>query len=247
MMHSLYGKDDLMKSMSSLLAGFFSALIIIAAVGYFAFPYLLKAGIADIKTEVKALDNRLQNAEAFIKNEEEMRASSHLSKDANVSQIVERINATVTRLATLEDAVSKKEVFFTGEIAKGEERSKKVSEKFREDMANLAKTIEKDGKEIDRLNEKIVLERNILLVRSHLLKARMELSLKNLDTAKKELDLASDLFARAGIDKNPSGKESFEDIQTSFRKAKGEIDLNLPAAIQRIDLLWHDLHRLSKS
>ncbi len=236
-----------MKNMSSFLAGFFASLIIIAAAGYFAFPHLFKAGMADISTEVKALDNRLQKVEAFIKNEEEMRVASHLSKDANVSQIVDKINATVTRLAALEDAVSKKESSFTRGIAKAEESSRKVSEKIMADMADLAKSIEKEGKEIERLNQKIVLERNIMLVRSHLLRARMELSLKNLDTAKKELDLASDLFASVGIDKDPSWKESIEDIQASFRKAKGEIDLNLPAAIQRIDLLWHDLDRLSKS
>jgi hypothetical protein len=236
-----------MKNMPSFLAGFFASLIIIAAAGYFAFPHLLKAGLADINTEVKALDNRLQKAEAFIKNEEEMRVASHLSKDANVSQIVQKINATVTRLAALEDAVSKKESYFKIETAKAEESSKKASEKIMADMADLAKSVETEGKEIERLNQKIVLERNMMLVRSRLLRARMELSLRNLDTAKKELDLASDLFTSAGIDKNPSWKEPVEDIQASFRKAKGEIDLNLPAAIQRIDLLWNDLDRLSKS
>jgi hypothetical protein len=69
----------------------------------------------------------------------------------------------------------------------------------------------------------------------------MELSLKNIDTAKKELDLAAELFAKAGIEKNPALREPFDNIQGSFRKTKMEIDLNLPAAIQRMDLLWHEL------
>lgn len=234
-----------MKNISFLVAGFIAALILVAAAGYFGFPHLMKWAMADLTAEAKALDSRLQKAEAFIKNEESMRASQ-LPQDANVSQIIERSNALAARLATLEETMNKKEAFFMGEIAKTDENTKKSTEKLMADMAELAKSMEKEGKEVDRLSQKIVLERNILLVRSHLLKARMELSLKNIDTAKKELDLASDLFLKAGIDKIPAWKESFEEIQASFRRAKGEIDLNLPAAIQQIDLLWHDLDRLSK-
>lgn len=234
-----------MKNISFVVVGFIVALILVAAAGYFGFPHLKEWAMADLTTEVKALDSRLQKAEAFIKNEEEMRASQ-LPKDANVSQIIKRANEIAARLATLEEKMNKKETFFMGEIAKKDENTKKSTEKLKADMAELAKSVEKEGKEVDRLSQKIVLERNILLVRSHLLKARMELSLKNIDTAKKELDLASDLFLKAGIDKIPAWKESFEEIQASFRKTKGEIDLNLPASIQRIDLLWHDLDRLSK-
>jgi uncharacterized protein YdhG (YjbR/CyaY superfamily) len=243
---SHYGKGDLMKFILSLITGFTAALLLVAAIGYFGLPHISKAITAGISAEVKALDERLQKAEAFIKQEEELRNKSQLSKDANFSQIVDKINVMATQLALLEEAVRKKESFFAEEIAKAEDNSRKASEKLREELADLTKNIEKEGKEVERLNQKIILERNILLVRSHILKARMELSLKNIDTAKKELDFASDLFLKAGIDKMPPWKESFEDIQAGFRKAKGEIDLNLPAAIQRIDVLWHDMDRLSK-
>ena len=230
-----------MKNIPSIITGFIAALLLVAVAGYFGLPHYLKTATADISTALKALDERVQKAETFIKAEEEGRVASQLTKDANFSQIVDRINATTKRLAIIEETMKKRETSFKDETARIEDYYKKVTDKLRADLADQAKSIVKVNEETDRLNQKIALERNILLVRSRILRARMELSLKNLDTAKKELDLASELFAKAGVDKIPAWKESFEGIQASFRKTKMEIDLNLPAAIQRMDLLWHDL------
>ena len=39
-------------------------------------------------------------------------------------------------------------------------------------------------------------------------------------------------------------KKVIEDLQGILKRAKTEIDNDLPAAINRIDLLWHDMGKL---
>jgi hypothetical protein len=230
-----------MKNIASITAGFIVALLLVAVVGYFGLPQFLKAATADITTDLKALNDRVEKAEAFIKAEEEGRAALQLTKESNLGRIVDRVNSTAAKLAVMEETLKKRDSSRKEETAKIEDDSKAAWAQLRADLAAQARSIDQASRETDRLSQKITLERNLLLVRSRILRARMELSLKNIDTAKKELDLAAELFAKAGIEKNPALREPFDNIQGSFRKTKMEIDLNLPAAIQRMDLLWHEL------
>ena len=39
-------------------------------------------------------------------------------------------------------------------------------------------------------------------------------------------------------------KKAIEELQGTLKKAKDEMDINLPAAINRVDLLWHEMGKL---
>ena len=41
-------------------------------------------------------------------------------------------------------------------------------------------------------------------------------------------------------------KKAIEELQSTLKKARAEIDTDLPAALNRIDLLWHEMGKLLK-
>jgi hypothetical protein len=82
------------------------------------------------------------------------------------------------------------------------------------------------------------------LIRGHILKARVEISSKNVGTARSELDLINDLLTEAKSSASGKNKEVIEELRGSLKKARTEIDIDLPAALNKIDLLWYEMSRL---
>jgi hypothetical protein len=83
-------------------------------------------------------------------------------------------------------------------------------------------------------------------IRGHILKARVEIVAKNVGTAKNELDLVNEVFERTKASASDESKKAIEELQATLKKARAEIDTDLPAALNKIDLLWHEMGKMMR-
>ncbi|MBM4140292.1 MAG: hypothetical protein FJ242_02190 [Nitrospira sp.] len=81
-------------------------------------------------------------------------------------------------------------------------------------------------------------------IRGHILKVKVDLVAKNIGSAKNELSLIDEAFEKAKTSASDENKRIIEELQVTLRKARADIDIDLPAAINRIDLLWHEMSKL---
>ncbi len=112
-------------------------------------------------------------------------------------------------------------------------------------MKKLAQQTEETTKNTNQAQDS-ALHARIEDARVRLVKVKSELLAKNVGTAKGELDLLFQTDEAKKLAGDNSGKKaSFERLQGMVKEIKAEMDTNLIAATDRIDLLWHELAKLS--
>jgi hypothetical protein len=100
------------------------------------------------------------------------------------------------------------------------------------------------GKETQMAIQKLKFDAIMASIRGHILKVRVDLVTQNIGTAKNEFELIHEVFDKAKASASEENKKAIEEFQSSLRKAKTEIDADLPSAINRIDLVWYELGKL---
>jgi hypothetical protein len=209
------------------------ALIVITiGAGYFGLPMLIEKETAGLRTDVKDLKNRVQ------KIEEESKAAP-LKSDANVKEIIKTVNAIYQKMDSLESSFQK-DMSVTNETIKSQ---RTVTE---ETLRKQAETIDKMNNELESKIQKIMFDARMANIRGHILKARIEIVAKNVGTAKNELDLISGAFEDTKASASDENKKTIEEFQTTLKKAKTEIDTDLPAALNRIDFLWYEMGKMMR-
>lgn len=217
-------------------------IILIAAFvvgGYFGLPIIMKKETSGLKSEIHDLKEKMQKIEEFIKREEEVRKTGKLSSDADVQRIIRTVNAIFSKVASLED-FSKKEMSVVHETIK------KQGATTEEALRKQSEIIDKSNKENQSKIQKIRFDAAMASIRGHLLKVQVELKSKNIWTAKTELDLINEIFEKTKASVSNEEKKDIEEHQAAFKKAKEEMEINLPAALDRIDLLWHEMGKLMR-
>lgn len=207
-----------------------SLFVAIIVAGYFGFPVLIQKETADIKSDVQDIKHRLQ------KMEEESKVAP-LKPDANVQEVVKTVNIIYHKMNSLESSLNK-DISATNEAIKNQEITTK------EVLNKQAEAIDKMKKEIDTGIQRIMFDARMANIRGHILKARVEIVAKNVGTAKNELDLINEAFEGAKTLASDDNKKALEELQATLKKAKAEIDTDLPSALNRIDLLWHEMGKL---
>jgi len=205
-------------------------ILVLAGVGYLGLPILIKQETSGLVTDIRDVKQRLQ------KIEEESKAAP-LPPDADVQKVIKTVNAMYSEMASIEDSLKKS----TSAI---NETMKKQSTMTEEALRKQADTIDKIDNEIRAKIQVIMFDATMANIRGHILKARVDLVAKNVGTAKVELDLINELFSRASAVASDENKKSIKELQTSLQKAKGEMDTDLPSALNKIDLVWHEMSRL---
>jgi chromosome segregation ATPase len=193
-------------------------IILIAALGvggYWGLPILIEKETLGLKSEVIDLKKRLQNVEEFIKKEEEARKAGQLPSDTDVQKIIHTVNSILSKITSME-----------------------------EKLKNQSETINKSNKDYQSKIQKMMFDAAMANVRGHLLKVQVELKSRNIGTAKNEIDLINERFERAKTSASDEQKKAIDELQAGLKKAKEEMDTNLAAAINRIDLLWHEMGKL---
>jgi hypothetical protein len=205
-------------------------ILVLAGAGYLGLPILIKQETAGLVADIQDVKQRLQ------KIEEESKAAP-LPPDADVQKVIKTVNAMYSEMASLGDSLKKS----TSAI---DETIKKQSTMTEEALKKQANTIDNIDKETRAKIQGIMFDATMANIRGHILKARVELVAKNIGTAKAELDLINELFSRASTVASDENKKSIRELQTSLQKAKAEMDIDLPAALNKIDLVWHEMSRL---
>jgi hypothetical protein len=214
--------------------------IIAGVLGYLLGPMLIERQIAPLKGEVVQLHSRLQASEEFIKAEEEARQTTGLKADTRLPDVVKTVNRLATGQKSMEDLMQVRFADFDARLAE----MKAADEGG---MNKLSRQIEEGTKKTDQRFQDNALRTRVEDARIRLVKVKSELLARNIGVAKGELDLLSqsleDSKKLVGDDGNK--KTALERLQTMVKEIKAEIDTNLVAATDRIDLLWHELAKLS--
>jgi hypothetical protein len=207
------------------------------AAGYLGVPILIERETTVLKSEVLDVKQRLQKIEEFVKSEEESRKLTQLKPDANLQHVIKSVNAISERVASIDDSFKK-------DMSKTDKTIKEQKSATEESLKKQAEAINKINKDTKAVIQKIMFDAGMANIRGHILKIRGDLQYKNIGTVKTELDLISDAFEKIKSSATDENKKSIEELQAILKKAKVELDTDLPAAINRIDLLWHEMGKL---
>ncbi|MFH1014883.1 MAG: hypothetical protein V1762_03070 [Nitrospirota bacterium] len=208
-------------------------IILIAAIivaGYLGLPLLIEKETAGLGSEVQDIKQRLQ------KIEEESKAAP-LQPDANVREVIKTVNALYHKSKALEDSF-KKGMAVTDEAI--EKQKTTIEEAYRKQ----AEAIDKMNKDMQAKIQGIMFDAAIANIKGHILKARVEIAAKNVGIARSELDLINELFSKAAEVASDENKKGIKELQASLKTARTEIDTDVPSALNRIELLWHEMGKL---
>ncbi|TSA06209.1 MAG: hypothetical protein D4R73_11705 [Deltaproteobacteria bacterium] len=213
------------------------SMAVVIGIGFFSLPILIDKETHGLRSEVQALEQRLQKIEDFMKSEEAASKAAQLSPDANVQKIIKTINTVSSRVTSLEDSF-KKNISATEEVIKKQQATTEAAFK------KQAETIDKIGKDVGTKIQRSMFNALMASIRGHVLKVKIELVSKNIGTAKNELELISEAFEKAKTSATDEDKKVIEELQGLLKKARAEVDSDLPSATNRVDLLWHELGKL---
>lgn len=208
-----------------------------ATAGYYGLPMLFRQETAGLRSEIQDIKGRLLKIESFIRSEEDMRNAAKLRPDAELYRVINKVNAISSKTASLEE-ISKKTITTIDDKI---EKQKTITE---EKIKEQRKIIENIQKETEINSDKILVNSVIANIREHILKTKVELVLKNYGNVKNELDEISGLYEKLKTITTGENKKLVENLQETLIKIKIEIDADLPASINRIDLLWHETGKL---
>lgn len=211
--------------------------IAIVVGGYVGLPILIQRETAELKSHVSDMKQRLETVEAFIEEAEEDRKAGQLPKDADSQRIIKTVNVLLAKVTTLEDSLKK-------ELSAVTERLKQQGAGTEEALKKQSEHLDKTSKEIRSDLQRVGFNVAMATVRGNLVKVQMELKSKNVGTAKAELDLIHEIFEQTKAAASDDQKKAVEELQGALKKARDEMDGNLPAAINRVDLLWHEMGKL---
>lgn len=205
-------------------------ILVLVGAGYLGLPILIKQETSGLVADIRNVKQKLQ------KIEEESKVAP-LPPDADVQKVIRMVNAMYSEIASVKDSLKKS----TSTIDETIEKQHKMTE---EALRKQADTIDKIDKDTLAKLQEIMFDATMANIREYILKARVELVTKNVGIAKAELDFINELFSRASAVASDENKKSIRELQTSLQEAKAEIDTNLPAAMNKIDLVWHEMSRL---
>lgn len=203
---------------------------IIAVGGYFGVNALLTKQENALRLEIKNLEQRVQ------KIEDESKVAP-LSPNSDVNKIIKTVNALYLQLKELDNSLKK-------EVASINDSLKNQSENSVMSLKKQSEIIDKNYKEQIQQLKEIKFDAFMANIRSHILKARMELVAKNIGNAKAEIEFIDELLEKTQSSVQEENRKTIIDMQSTIKKIKSEIDSDLPSAINRINTLWHDMGRL---
>lgn len=219
--------------------GILIIVMVLITAGYFGAPILIENHIAGLRSETSEMKQRLLKMEEFVKKEEEAKKTAFLPSDADAQRIIKSINAISSKVAPMEENLKKA-------LSRVEETVKSEGTLQQEELKRQSNAVDKTLKEMNSRIQSITLETTMAGVKAHILKVQAELRALNLAAAKTEAELVDEFLEKTKTLSSEQEKKTIGDFQGALKKVKEEINTDLPAAIKRIDLLWHDLSRWAR-
>jgi hypothetical protein len=203
----------------------------LALLGYFGLPFLIEKQTASLRSDVLSLRQKVQ------KMEEESRAP--LPPDADAGKIIKAVNALSYKAASLEESFNKT-------MSAANDTLKKQKTATEEALKEQARSIDNNKKEILAQLQKIRFADAMEDIRGRILKVKLDIVSRNIGTAKNEMGLIDDTLGSIKASAPDEDKKTIEDFQKILKKARTEIDVDLPSATSRIDLLWHEMGKMTR-
>jgi len=206
------------------------AVIVLAVAGILGLPVLMDKHIAGLKQDVQDLKQRLH------KIEDESKVAS-LEPTADSGKIIKTVNALALQVDTIDNS-RKKDISTQNETIQNQKAATD------ETIRKQAETIDKNNSAMQSQLQLIKFNAAVEDIRGHILKARMEVVAKNIGNAKAEIDFVDELFTKVTPLAQDAQKQKIEEMRSSLKKAKAEIDTDLPSFINRINAIWYETGRL---
>jgi hypothetical protein len=160
-----------------------------------------------------------------------------LPPDADVTSIIKGLNDVSVKISAVDTA-------FQESAGKTEESFNQMKtatdEAFRENSDAIAALRADVQSEV----QKLMLDKAITDIRAHILKVKVELAAQNVGSAKTEMDRIIETLKHAGEFTGKEKESALNELMDAAKKIKAEVDQDLPVAVNRIDLLWHELGKL---
>jgi hypothetical protein len=214
-------------------------ILLLLAFGYFGLPILVDKETVQIRSDMQELQQKVQKIEEFIQGEEDARKSTQLTPDADLQKVIRTVNAFASRVAVLEDTRKK-------DVSDIDKKLKEQQETQKTVLSTQTERIDSMNKETKSSTQKIEFDAAMANIRVHILKAREDLLYKNIGTAKAEFLLISEALEKIKNSASEHNRKMIEELQRILMSAKNEVDSDLPAATNKIDLLWHEMGKLLK-
>lgn len=216
---------------------FILLLVMIIAAGYYGLPILIEQETSSLYADVQHLKERISKLEDFVRAEEKARESAELPPDADFQHVIQSVNAIASKVISLEDAVQKN-------IAKTDATITEKQTATDEALRMRTETVEKINRDLERTLQSLIFKAELESIRGHLLKTRIELVSRNIGTVKNELDTIFEAFEKIKATADDEKRAVIAELQETLKRARSELDIDLPAATNKIDLVWHELSKL---
>jgi hypothetical protein len=198
--------------------------------GYFGIPVLIERQTAPLKAQVEDLKNEIQKMEAESK-------IAPLQPTADVQKIIKVVNSLSLKMTALEDSF-KKNMSATDDTVK---KQRAATEEALKRQSEAAGKVDKETEAKIRMNTFYAL---MSTVRGNVLKAKVDLAARNIGTAKNDLEPISGTLEKARPLSTDENGKAIDELQGILKKARADIDTDLPSAINRIDLLWNEVGKI---
>jgi len=215
--------------MKTVLVAIVSIAVILSA-GYFGLPFLIEKKTAVLSADVQALKQKLE------KMDEESKIAP-LQSTADTQKITKVVNSLALKVTALEDSFKKG-------MSATDETIKKQKSATEEASKKQIEAIDKITKDTEAKIHRSMFYALMATIRGNVLKVKLELVAKNIGTAKNDLELISGTFEKAKTLAIEENRKVIDELQGILKKAKADIDTDLPSAINRIDLLWNEMSKV---
>lgn len=212
----------------------------LGAAGYFAVPFLIEQKTGGLRAEVKDLRQRLENAEVFIRGEEDARKNVRIESSADAATITRAVNALASKVTKLESSV--RTDLSAADAAVKEQKSANAAA-----LKKQTETLEKESGEVRAQLREAIIKTRMSEVRGRLLKVKTDLLAKNIGTADAEIGVLVETMEKMKKDVLPETIKKLDIVLASLRKARGEMTTDLPSVMKRVDLLWHEIGKISSA
>lgn len=216
----------------------FIAVILLFAImgvgGYFALPFLIEKEVSGLREELKGEKLKVAKLEEFVRAEEDARKITQIESGADAAAVIRGINSLSVRVAALEHSLKR-------EMVSADKENRELITSTAAALKKQADNLARESTEIHAELRDVTYKAVIAQIRGHLLKIKTDLLAKNIGTADVEIEVAIGLLEKAKKMVSPEATRSLETFQATLRKAKGDINSDLPATMKRVDLLWHEL------
>jgi hypothetical protein len=218
--------------MKTVLVAIVSIAVILIA-GYFGLPVLIEKKTAGLSADVQALKQKLE------KIDEESKIAP-LQPTADTLKITKVVNSLASKVTAIEDSFKKT-------MSATDETIKKQKTATAEASKKQIEAIDKITKDTESKIHRSMFYALMATIRGNVLKVKLELVAKNIGTARNDLELISGTFEKAKNLATEENRKVIDELNGMLIKAKGDIDTDLPSAINRIDLLWNEMSKVLRN